>query len=78
MTLDPIRTRAELNQRIDKAIGPNDPTTTPTTNGHAWWNWTPADLRGIPAVGRNCGTSAIAETEPGWNLDEWPMPSDSY
>jgi hypothetical protein len=29
----------------------------------------PAELRGIPAIGRNV-TGAIHQTKPGWNLDQ--------
>lgn len=74
MTLDRIPNHQAAIDKANQAIGP-DPATTPTTTGHTWWNWTPTDLRGIPAIGRGV-TGTIPETEPGWNLDQWPIPDE--
>ena len=38
----------------------------------------PWALRGIPAVSRDAASGAIAETQPGWNLDEWAPPSKGF
>jgi hypothetical protein len=73
MTLDPFTDNRAPIDRAQQAIGPNDPPSTPTTNGHTWHTFTAQDLRGIPAIGRGV-QGCIPETEPGWNLDHWPNP----
>ena len=73
MTLEPFRTPADINRRVDRATNTNGTTTHHATiTTHPSIGWTPAELRGIPAVGYRCGSGAINETEPGWNLDDWP------
>lgn len=64
----PRYTPNPLEAQIDRIIA-----TTPEPAHHTA-TFTAQELRGIPAVGRQCGTGAIAETEPGWNLDHWPIP----
>jgi hypothetical protein len=72
MALDPFKTRSDIDQRVTKATGGDFDTRLLTSELRNVPTWSPAELRGIPAVGFRCGSGAIAESEPGWDLDEWP------
>jgi hypothetical protein len=72
MTLDPFTTNNDVHTRV--ATATLNSTGDTSTGAPSTWTPTPGELRGLPAVGRGCGTGAIAETEPGWNLDHWPTP----
>jgi hypothetical protein len=67
-----FRNAQDVEQRVNRATSTAGATTHQATVSTAHTGWTPAELRGIPAVGYRCGSGAISETEPGWNLDDWP------
>ena len=67
-----FHTPNDVEHRVTQAIGTPGTTEHHATTSTTHTGWTPAELRGIPAVGYRCGSGAINETEPGWNLDDWP------
>jgi hypothetical protein len=78
--LDDEERTAEVDARVSRALRLANATgTSPasTTSSSTILPATPAELRGIPAIGPAAAGSAIAGTVPGEGLDDWPNPDEA-